>query len=272
MIDDKVVYDSRLHLIRYADMPSADDVDSMYENDVYSQDWIDKELREVYGGFWNAYYDWKLDLLKEHHDGRRLSEIGSGIGSFTARAFTKALFSGEELPLAINVEPSPSATKYSLLRSVSWISELDDEWLDSAVHASLLFEHLRDPDVFLDELRPYAKTILVVVPNEFNPLQRAIGGDWFIHEHHLNYFTPSSLRSLLVNAGYTVVFTGATFPMELFMFLVDYRKHEWWGRFAHRIRLAFEKFAGSNAFRLYKFLFDKYGWGREIVMVATRND
>jgi hypothetical protein len=57
--------------------------------------------------------------------------------------------------------------------------------------------------------------------------------------------------------------------MELAIVLgYDYRGNDKRGRKWHNIRLGFEKKLGTRAFDIYGKLFNRWGWGREIIMVA----
>jgi hypothetical protein len=163
----------------------------------------------------------------------------------------------------------------------------------AAVRFSLVLEHVPDPAGFLSDHLAWpgldAKKVLVVVPNEFNPLQRAVlrrdplgtfrdvplgpvhhhRRAWFVDRRHLNYFDPPGLRACFEDAGLRVTYEGATFPMELFILAgADYRKNKSIGLAAHRLRLRFEKAMGSLAWRIYEMLYRRWGVGRELVFMG----
>jgi len=218
---------------------------------------------------WYSYYQWKLDKLTGLGS-RKLVDIGSGLGWFGDFASGSGSFDK-----VLCVEPSFSGRNMTVGDTVESIEDIPSSYRDSIVHMSLVLEHILNPVEFLRSLRDTASVVMIVVPNEFNPLQRrfsGFGGNWFVHKHHVNYFTPASLRYVMNKAGYQVVFEGATFPMELFMFLRDYRKHGKFGAKAHVARLLFERVFGSLAFDLYEFLYKRFGIGREIVFIGVRKD
>ena len=75
---------------------------------------------------------------------------------------------------------------------------------------------------------------------------------------------------MLERAGFKDIFLTTTFPTEIWIrFGLDHRKYPKIGRFTHRLRLRYEKKWGLKAFESYKKIFNKYGWGREIVAVGT---
>ncbi len=122
------------------------------------------------------------------------------------------------------------------------------------------------------------KGIIATVPNEWNPLQnRIVGRDgvgcWFIDKTHINYFDKRGLGVVLREAGFEPLWWGASHPMELwqlagFKYIGDDQK----GQKVHLTRLRLEKLFGRVAFGLYKILFDRLGWGREIICVAKLRD
>lgn len=252
-------------------LPTKEEVDKLYLDDVYTDEWVKKEAGEHADGFWYDYYEYKLRLLGSI-GGDTLIDVGSGLGWFINYAYAEHLFTLGWFKRVLGVEPSERSKLLNFTPVVNHIGDIPESFNDSVVHMSLVLEHILDPIDFLKQLRRKAKTLMVVVPNEFNPLQKHFGGDWFVHEHHINYFTPEALEHVLNEAGYRVVYKGATFPMELFLFFGDYRINERHGKSAHMFRLGFEKLFKKRAFQLYDKLHKHFGIGREIVMMAVRND
>ena len=89
-----------------------------------------------------------------------------------------------------------------------------------------VLEHQSTPDDFLlrcwDLLRP-GGLIVVVVPNEFSPLQmqakKQLGLEsyWLAPPQHLNMFSPKQLQLLLRRCGFKIVDARGTYPLEQFL-------------------------------------------------------
>jgi 2-polyprenyl-3-methyl-5-hydroxy-6-metoxy-1,4-benzoquinol methylase len=150
-----------------------------------------------------------------------------------------------------------------------------------AVHCSLVLEHVRDPLTELRQMRGMLMdggVLCVVVPNEFNKLQQRLAERWQYSpfaQIHFNYFTPASLRALLRRAGFEVLATEATFPIEWFALNtpLNYVKRPKLGRWAHRLRMLFEAglLVGAPGWkrRLYG-KWEEQGVGREVVVWARK--
>lgn len=154
-------------------------------------------------------------------------------------------------------------------------------WRYDAVHLSFVLEHVRDPLATLREIRgllALGGVLCIVVPNEFNPLQKRLRWRGYtpLHPHHLNYFTPDSLRKLAERAGFEAMRTTATFPMEIFALLgLDYVRWPWMGTIAHWLRMAFEAALLLVAPKFKRRLFEWFarkGIGRETEMWLRRQN
>ena len=244
-----------------------------YDNDRFyaehsPSDWLLKEAREFNAGYWNPGYDYQLDLLPS----LPILDVGSGIGAFLKRAYDKGWF-------GIGVEPSASARKViscqNLFRDIEgaeFIYKISE--IKMNVRMALVLEHIPEPVEFVQQYAKYLRAsgkMIVIVPNEFSPLQKRIKGNHFVSNVHINYFNPEGLRRVMRDAGLSVVHESATFPMELFVLAgIDYRNNDALGRKVHMARLRFEKSVGKKAFRLYEYLYKKYGWGRELIFVGSK--
>jgi len=85
------------------------------------------------------------------------------------------------------------------------------------------------------------------VPNDYNDFQLAgneehkLGHWWVCPPKHLNYFSATSLRSLLERCGYTVRKCVASFPLEMFLLFGDvYVGDQELGKKCHLARVRFE--------------------------------
>ncbi len=273
-------------------LPTPSMVQNLYQNDRFYKvhapsDWLEKEAREHKAGLWNPYYDYQLSLLPEPMTLRlfTLLDIGTGAGWFVKRA-------SQRMYNAHGIEPSEQArnilklsTVYPDLASLPIYPSVFDTIharyvpMFDIVHASLVLEHLLDPEAALKEwgklLKPGGK-LIVVVPNDFSPLQKRAHNEeekpwWFISPVHINYFNHLTLANLLKRCGFSVAYETATFPMELFLFFgINYIGNDAVGRRCHNVRLQFERIFKHHAFDLYKKLYDRFGWGRELIMVAVK--
>jgi hypothetical protein len=268
------------HICGHAHLyPVPTDTDEYYKNDLFyaehsPSDWLDKELREYEDGLWDTAYKYQATILRT---ARFLVDVGAGLGTFVDYWSSSLYYSGfglEPSSKARAKSPSPMSMydvdyKSSIFK---FLNDFPDE--NKIIRMALVLEHIPYPKRFLEDYVQYMSLgdkLMVIVPNDFSPLQKRVGGNWFISPVHCNYFTPDSLSGILQSLGLKIVHKSSTFPMELFILLgFDYRGNDVKGRKAHNFRMKFEKMFGVASFKLYKLLFDKYGWGREIIMVAEK--
>ena len=113
-----------------------------------------------------------------------------------------------------------------------------------------VLEHQSTPDDFLlrcwDLLRP-GGLIVVVVPNEFSPLQmqakKQLGLEsyWLAPPQHLNYMTPKTLQLVLRRAGFSLVDLRGTYPIDQHLLHgQNYIGNDTLGRHLHQERMAEE--------------------------------
>jgi hypothetical protein len=248
-------------------LPEESTVAAYYEDDQFyathsPPDWFEKEQREHKAGLWWPYYDYLAGLLDS---GKPVIDWGCGSGWFIDRLIDKHWFA------AVGVEPSAVARRWSPVKDFIVSDPHKLSGLKGNVSLILTLEHIHNPERWLrTTILPHLDgKLLIVVPNEFNPLQAQAKGDWFVSDPHLNYFTPYTLGQMMNRLGLSVTHVSATFPMELAIVLgYDYRGNDKRGRKWHNIRLGFEKKLGTRAFDIYGKLFNRWGWGREIIMVA----
>jgi SAM-dependent methyltransferase len=214
-----------------------------------------------------------------------LVDVGCGTGWFIK------YWLDHDKGYAIGIEPSkqardnaPFSQKPFMFESLLSLEETspglfyDQIYEGANVHMALVLEHIPDPAGFLSQYIPFlgnGGNLMVVVPNEFSPLQERLNTKHFVSPVHVNYFNRDSLTNVALDAfgkrGHRSVwcYFYATFPFELFELMgYHYIGNEEKGRKLHSFRLHFEKALGVTAFRIYTYLFEKHGWGREIIMVA----
>ena len=121
------------------------------------------------------------------------------------------------------------------------------------VHVAMLYEtieHQICPEETLLrvwELLEPGGIVIVVVPNDFNPLQFAVCKKlglphWFVSPpQHLWMFTPKCLQLLLRRCGFEIVDARTTFPLEKFLLEGRcYVGNDVIGRVCHQERMAYE--------------------------------
>jgi hypothetical protein len=227
----------------------SDELERLYQSEYYTTHnagWFDKEAREQW--YWQAVYQERLSLFERlspwDKGGRHyVWDWGAGCGWFV-----RAINSMHPLYPAGGHEPNEAAREYAYQNVTKCILSNEAECYEQHfIHCSLVLEHVLDPLMVLREiyfrLRP-GGLACIVVPNEFNPLQMKLMGRYDytpVHEHHVNYFTVDSVQKLAESAGFSVVDTLTTAPMELFALRgLNYVKHPRLGAVAHWLRMLFE--------------------------------
>lgn len=275
-------------LCGYAHQYPLHDVETYYEQDYFyanhaPPDWFKKVKTEHEEGLWRSAYKYQVSLLNSDLD---IIDVGCGAGWFLDY-WRKSNISGVK-GLAFGVEPSQMARDRAGEMVNGFIYPSLEKLLETVVVAqrganvrmSLLLEHLPNAIEVIEQYIPLLGKegrLMIIVPNDFSPLQERIGKFHFVSPVHMNYFTPDSLQDLLQGIFekqekvHIQIDKHATFPMELFELLgVHYIGNDTIGRKCHRARLLFEKYFGGLAFELYKWLFSKYGWGREMMFVVNQ--
>lgn len=275
-----VLYGSVIHchLCGFAHVyPLPDDVESYYEEDQFytthsPSDWFEKERREFEERLWTAAFDYQISLLSENGAlGQSLIDWGAGTGLFLVHWLSRGGF-------GFGIEPSASARDASSVSSILYpmIEDRENRWNYRHARSSLVLEHVRNPMEEVKKMASFMRDdgrLMVIVPNDFSPLQSLLNTHHFVSKVHLNYFTPATLRSLLHRAGLKVIYETATFPTEAWILMgLDHRGNDRLGRRLHNWRLRFERRFGSLAFWWYKKLYDRLGWGRELIFVAEREN
>jgi SAM-dependent methyltransferase len=280
-----VVYDEQLGFHRIDPYPSPDEVAEYYESDQFygshsPPDWFEKESREYVSGLWDSYFQYLIRAFRpKKADPYYVIDIGCGGGIF-------ANYWGRFLPFdfVAGVEPSAEGRRwfeshnsdidvFPTIESLHCYNDLEINPPDG-VSLILVLEHVPQPTLYLQavvKMLPKGGRVLIVVPNDFNPLQQRLNYYGFISPVHVNYFTPATLRGLMVSAGLQVVHESSTFPMEMFPLMkINYFGNDRLGRRCHAWRLRLEKFFGWGIFKLYERLYQKWGIGRELVFVGEK--
>jgi len=263
-------------------LPSPEELARIYSSEYYATEKPDYFRRyEEDRDWWRLTYDRFLSRLEILLPAKRrkLLEIGSGPGLFLERAVERG-WSG------IGVEPARQAVEYSRnlgldVREGMFDADSAGNFGDfDAIHLHNVLEHVLDPTALLAlaaESLTTGGVLSVVVPNDFNALQRAavaaaeIKPWWLAPPHHLNYFSFTSLERLLVRLGFEIAGRTTTFPMELFLLMGDdYTVNGELGRTLHAKRKRLEQaLAGAGEQAALGALYDAVaatGLGRECVV------
>ena len=267
-------------------LPEPGELEAVYRHDYYlstKPDYLERVAEDA--AWWREVWDDRFTFFEAclPAERRRVLDVGSGPGSFLARGRER----GWE---ALGIEPSARAAAHAREHGLSVVagfltSELARELPRfDVVHMSEVLEHVPDPRAMLalaGELLVPGGLVCVSVPNDYNPLQRALrevrgfSPWWVAPPHHLNYFDFASLEGLLERAGFEVLQRTTSFPMELFLLMgEDYVGDARTGRACHAKRMAFEKtLHEANLTPLRRALYSKLaelGLGRLIVMTGRK--
>lgn len=267
-------------------IPTERELEEVYRDEYYSHvipNHVDERREDLdwWNGVFEAHYDFFESKLPI--DQRRILDVGSGPGYFLQKGQER----GWE---ALGIEPSNQALTYSRNLGLDIIEGFLDEKLASqigqfnVVHMHEVLEHILNPAQMLQLVHGLLHPggiLCVIVPNDYNPLQKALREScgyqpwWLAPPHHVNYFNFSSLSFLVEKAGFEVLHETATFPMELFLLMGDnYIGNNQVGRAMHAKRKQLEMNmtkAGCSALweKVYSSLAE-LKIGREVVLYARR--
>jgi SAM-dependent methyltransferase len=295
MIDKyKVIKDGTFGYHRLDPIPTQEEVEKFYLEEFYSTKYkyfnnsalsAQKESQDFYKGHWDNI----LFELKKHLgflDGKSLFDIGFG--------FAQAMLYFRSQGFCVSgLEPSPEGFDYAkeqgldVHRSgIEDFSCVGNKRFDVVTIFNVL-EHLRDPahtlmNVGKKLLKP-GGVLVIDVPNDFNDFQ-LIGNaefgldDWWVcPPNHINYFSPTSLGSLLERCGYKVLRMESSFPLEMFLLMGDvYVGNAQLGKVCHKKRTLFEsllrKHGKSDKLKnLYQAL-AKLDLGRQVTVWSVKVD
>ncbi len=268
-------------------LPSDQEIGEIYRDDYYTREkprYLNEHEEDL--DWWRLCFRERLELFERHLEApqRRVLEIGSGPGTF----LEVARWRGWE---ATGIEPSRAAAAYARARDLDVIeSSFSDELAATlgpfdVVHLSDVLEHLLDPAAMLRRAHSVLAPeglIAVVVPNDYNPIQRALRDYhgfrpwWVAPPHHLNYFDFDSLERLLTRCGFNVLERSCTFPIDWFLLMGEnYIDQPAVGRQCHARRKQFElrmdaAGLGDLKARLYR-AFAECGIGRQVFITARRS-
>jgi len=254
-----IVTDPEYGYLRADPLPSPEEVEEFYRREFYSGEYkrfndssleVQQEERE----FWLARWDSLLEPIQAHFgsvEGRSLFDVGFG--------YAQALLHFRERGFEVSgLEPSPEGAAYARQQGIhAFQANIEDIGsADFGSHDVVLLlnvlEHLRHPAKALlairERLLKPGGMLVIDVPNEFNDFQTVadehygLGQWWVCPPAHINYFSPTSLRSLLEATGFDTVSLEASFPLELFLLMGEvYVGNPETGKACHEKRVLFER-------------------------------
>lgn len=213
-----------------------------------------------------------LAMLEHHAPGKRVLDVGAGIGEFVSAADD----AGFE---ASGIEPSEEAAATARDRGLD-VATTDLAGLtgsggafDAVVLINVL-EHVPDAALTLRQvgtLLADGGVCFVQVPNDFNRLQLAaqeklgLPSWWVAVPDHVNYFSFESLPRLASKLGFETVEISTDFPMEVFLLMgMDYVSDPSQGSVCHGYRMEFDLSVPADTRRdLYRSLAEQ-GLGRQV--------
>ena len=287
----KLSEDANHHFYQIDPTPSPEEIEEYYSQEFYDSaenkfNDSDLEVQVLDKEYWdmNRSRTLKVILDKLSKEPQQLSLLDVGCGWGQALGY----FSEAGLKCA-GFDPALEAVRYGQNIGLN-IKHAGLDTMDvfpgqkfDVVLLNNVLEHLADPQVIIDEIKDKVLAdngILVIdVPNEFNVFQvcadkeHNLGEWWVAPPGHLNYFSASSLTSLLSSAGLDVFHRQASFPMEMFLlFGENYVADGSIGRLCHQKRIQFEQNLvkhgyGDKLTDFYTALAD-LNLGRQVVIYA----
>ncbi|WP_345852183.1 class I SAM-dependent methyltransferase [Shewanella algae] len=267
-------------------LPSFEELDKFYKEAFYVTERPTHFVQKQQDEPWlNLQYADRYDTFEQHLPiGRRnLLDVGAGAGYF--------LKYGQNRGWAVKgIEPSPQAVTYAqsmgVDQVVGYLTRDTAHHLGTfdVIHASLVLEHVPNPIELIQimyGMLAEGGIICITAPNDYNPFQKTLREIdnyqpwWVCPDHHLNYFTPSSLQGLLEKQGFSIIQKETSFPLDMFLLMGDnYVGNNTLGRECHHKRVRFETklaAAGKNDLkrRLYQALAE-LDLGREICIYAQK--
>lgn len=267
-------------------IPTSVELADIYKEDYYSKEkplYIENAKEDA--DWWKLVNSERYELFEGRleESRRRILEIGSGPGFF--------LLTGKERGWQVlGFEPSRLAAEYASEMGLDIVNEfLTDEnskeiGVFDVVYMHEVLEHIPDPTVLVRRaysLLAPGGLFCVIVPNDYNAIQDVLRSSmgfepwWVAPPHHINYFNQSSLSKLLEEAGFTILLSETTFPIDIFLLMGEnYINNDEIGRACHERIKNFEmnlERAGRSALKrsIYES-FARDGIGREIVLLAGK--
>lgn len=288
----KIIKDPKYGYFRLNPIPTRQELDDFYSRKFYSSEYkrfndsslpIQREERDFFISRWEAIC---AECLRHFGKIKNLSLIDIGCG------FAQALLYFRQKGMRVTgLEPSDAGVDYAKSQklnvfkaNIEDISCIEGRKFDVVAMINVL-EHFRNPAGILIDIKKKVlkqKGLLIIdVPNEFNDFQVVANQsfnlkEWWVYPpSHINYFSATTLKKLLVRCGYDIIHYEASFPLEIFMLMGDvYVGNTELGRVCHERRVKFEhlmrKYGKADKLRqIYKYFAD-LDLGRQVVIYAAK--
>jgi SAM-dependent methyltransferase len=269
-------------------LPSPGTLRRLYEEHFYQEDKSDYLDRAREDEKWlRLMFDLRLNRISKLLGGAdrpRILDIGCGPGDFLAACQDRGW-------QGTGIEPSPVATAFCQDRGLNvrqgffGADTAAEMGTFDAVHMSEVLEHIADPQEVLKAAHGILRdggVLAVSTPNDYNPFQETLVTErdfrqwWVVPDHHLNYFTFSSLEALILTCGFTPVARTTNFPMEMFLLMgQDYTSDPKLGRQLHGWRKSFDLTLAANQSESLEAYYDSLaaaGLGRLTIVFAQKSD
>ncbi len=270
--------------------PEKEELTRLYQKEFYQQDipdYLSKMEREK--DYWHTVYKNRYQKFENIlgsprvlEDQLSLLDIGSS-GGYFQRTGNKRGWQ------TLGVEPSLPAVEYARQHGCQVFHGFFDQFFHQnrqtfdVIHLSYVLEHLPNPQQLCQQTFQLLKPegiLCIESPNDFNQLQTIAQNKtdkkqwWISIPHHLNYFSFSSLKSLLRKGGFKVAAQQSTFPMEFFLLWNEnYIDHPEIGAKCHQKRMAFEQELYQNYPELLTDLYNvlaKHQCGRSALVYGVK--
>lgn len=223
-----------------------------------------------------------IDILLEHAPGKRVAEVGCGLGNLV-----NDMKQADLQPFGIDlaraaVETVRARGLEAMEGSIDTLvgaGEIAPESLDAVIFNNVLeltFDPVANLQAAARSLRP-GGVLVVRGGNDFNDLQMAavktLGlAEWWVSPpEHINYLSFDAVEAMMSEVGVSPFHRHGEFPMELWLLLgFDYISDRSLGADCHNRRVAFERSLPVEVRRkLYK-AFGAAGIGRTMVVAGRR--
>jgi len=288
-----IIDDPEYHYLRVDPIPTHEEVQKYYRDEFYSQKYpsFNDSSLDVQTDEWDFFESrWESihsRCLAHFNEDKSFSLFDIGFG------YAQALLFFEKKGWDVcGLEPNPEGVEYARsqklnvhLAGIEDFNCVGEKRFDIVTLLNVL-EHLRQPAETLKNIRSQLLKkdglLVIDVPNEFNDFQTVANAEyrlkewWVCPPNHINYFTATSIRRLLENCGYSVVFCESSFPLEIFLLFGDvYVNNPALGKACHNKRVRFEYLMKKHGKKeklekFYEHLAD-LNLGRQVIVYASPN-
>jgi SAM-dependent methyltransferase len=236
--------------------------------------------------WWNLAFDDRYEVFESRlpKERRAVIDIGCGPGYFLKRGDVRGWH-------GLGIEPSLQASMHAKGLGIEVMNAFlnkatvrDIKRTFDAAHLSEVLEHVPDPLGILSmasSLLNKGGVIAVIVPNDYSPVQKVLRRKlgfrpyWLAPPHHINYFSFSSLSSLMEKAGFEVIEKAAMFPIDFFLLMgEDYVGNDRLGRACHAMRKRLDINLAEPELREFKKdlyrVMARHSIGREMIVYGVK--